>query len=117
MLTEQMLRRSPALASLNPVACAHHERADGSGYHKGQAGDAVDPVALALVSTDIFVGLTTDRADRPAKSDAEAAAALRRLATDGLLDEEATKAVLAAAAAGAYRVEGAGVAYRAGVPR
>ena len=97
MLTEQMLRRSPALAALNPVACAHHERADGSGYHKGQAGDAVDPVALALVSTDIYVGLTTDRADRPAKSDAEAAAELRRLATDGLLDEEATEAVLAAA--------------------
>jgi len=34
MLTEQMLRRSPALAALNPVACAHHEKCDGSGYHK-----------------------------------------------------------------------------------
>jgi HD-GYP domain-containing protein (c-di-GMP phosphodiesterase class II) len=34
MLTEQMLRRSPALAVLNPVACAHHEKCDGSGYHK-----------------------------------------------------------------------------------
>jgi hypothetical protein len=26
MLTEQMLRRSPALAVLNPVAAAHHEK-------------------------------------------------------------------------------------------
>src|SRR5262249_47863252 len=34
MLTEQMLRRSPALAVLNPVACAHHEKCDGSGYHR-----------------------------------------------------------------------------------
>jgi hypothetical protein len=34
MLTEQMLRRSPALAVLNPVASAHHEKCDGSGYHK-----------------------------------------------------------------------------------
>ncbi len=34
MLTEQMLRRSPALAVLSPVACAHHEKCDGSGYHK-----------------------------------------------------------------------------------
>ena len=34
MLTEQMLRRSPALAVLNPVAAAHHEKCDGSGYHK-----------------------------------------------------------------------------------
>ena len=33
MLTEQMLRRSPALAVLNPVAASHHEKCDGSGYH------------------------------------------------------------------------------------
>ena len=38
MLTEQMLRRSPALAALNPVASAHHEKCDGSGYHKRAAG-------------------------------------------------------------------------------
>ena len=42
MLTEQMLRRSPALAALNPVACAHHEKSDGSGYHKRVRADAVD---------------------------------------------------------------------------
>jgi HD-GYP domain-containing protein (c-di-GMP phosphodiesterase class II) len=29
-----MLRRSPALAVLNRVAAAHHEKCDGSGYHK-----------------------------------------------------------------------------------
>ena len=34
MVTEQMLRRSPALAALNPAASAHHEKCDGSGYHK-----------------------------------------------------------------------------------
>jgi len=33
MLTEQMLRRSLALAVLNPVAAAHHEKTNGSGYH------------------------------------------------------------------------------------
>jgi HD domain len=38
MLTEQMLRRSPALALLNSAACAHHEKCDGSGYH-GRHGD------------------------------------------------------------------------------
>jgi hypothetical protein len=45
MLTEQMLRRSPALAALNPVACAHHERCDGSGYHKRLRADSRDPGA------------------------------------------------------------------------
>src|SRR5439155_16187520 len=34
MLTDQMLRRSPALDVLNAVASAHHEKCDGSGYHK-----------------------------------------------------------------------------------
>ena len=69
MLTEQMLRRSPALAVLNPVAAAHHEKADGSGYHKGLRADAVDRGAHVLAAVDIYVGLTTERADRPAFSD------------------------------------------------
>jgi hypothetical protein len=43
MLTEQMLRRSPALAVLNPLAFAHHEKQDGSGYHKRLPADGVDP--------------------------------------------------------------------------
>src|SRR4051794_22991548 len=33
MLTEQMLRRSSGLDVLNPIASAHHEKCDGSGYH------------------------------------------------------------------------------------
>jgi len=27
LLTEQVLRRTPALSALNPIACAHHEHA------------------------------------------------------------------------------------------
>ena len=65
MLTEQMLRRSPALAALNPVASAHHEKCDGSGYHKRVRADAGDLGACVLAATEIYVGLTTERADRP----------------------------------------------------
>ena len=68
MLTEQMLRRSPALAVLNPVASTHHEKADGSGYHRGLASESVQPAAGVLAAVDIYVALTTDRADRPAFS-------------------------------------------------
>ncbi len=96
MLTEQMLRRSPALAALNPAAAAHHERGDGSGYHKGLRGDATDRGAAVLAAVDVYVGLTTDRADRPASSDAAAAADLRRLASDGVLEADAVEAVLTA---------------------
>ncbi|HTT54150.1 MAG TPA: HD domain-containing phosphohydrolase [Streptosporangiaceae bacterium] len=97
MLTEQMLRRSPALAELNPVAAAHHERGDGSGYHKRVPADAIDLGAGILAAADVYAGMTTDRADRPALSDQSAAGELRRLAAEGQIDRRATGAVLAAA--------------------
>ena len=100
MLTEQMLRRSPALATLNPVACAHHEKCDGSGYHKRVRADSRDPGACVLAATEIYVGLTTERADRPAFSPAAAAAELRRLESAGVLESRATNAVLVAAGHG-----------------
>ena len=97
MLTEQMLRRSPALVALNPTAATHHERPDGSGYHKGLRSGSADPGACVLAATDVYVGLTADRADRPAFSAEHAAAELRRLAAEGVLDPAATDAVLEAA--------------------
>jgi DNA-binding CsgD family transcriptional regulator len=100
MLTEQMLRRSPALAALNPVASAHHEKCDGSGYHKRVQADAGDPGACVLAAADIYVGLTTERADRPPLSPADAAGELRRLESEGVLEPRASRAVLVAAGHG-----------------
>ena len=100
MLTEQMLRRSPALAALNPVASAHHEKCDGSGYHKRVRGDADDLGACVLAATEIYVGLTTERADRPPFSPEDAAAELRRLESEGVLEPRASRAVLVAAGHG-----------------
>lgn len=100
LLTEQMLRRSPALSSIDPIASAHHERWNGSGYHKGLRGDAIDPAGLILVATDVYVGLTSDRADRRALSDEHAAAELRQMASNGLLDQPTVDAVLTAAGHG-----------------
>ena len=67
------------LAALNPAAAAHHEKRDGSGYHRRLRGDGDDPGASVLAATEIYVGLTTERADRPARAPADAAAELRRL--------------------------------------
>ena len=100
MLTEQMLRRSPSLAALNPVAAAHHEKCDGSGYHKRVSADPGNTGACLLAATEIYVGMTTERADRLAHSAAATAAELRRLALHGVLDPRATSAVLAAAGHG-----------------
>jgi HD-GYP domain-containing protein (c-di-GMP phosphodiesterase class II) len=102
MLTEQMLRRSPALAALNPVASTHHEKCNGSGYHKrlhieGDLGTCI------LAATEVYVGLTAERADRPPFSPDDAAAAVRRLESEGVLEPRATRAVLVAAGHGEGR--------------
>jgi DNA-binding CsgD family transcriptional regulator len=97
MLTEQMLRRSSALSELNPVASAHHEKCDGSGYHKRLRADTADLATCVLAATEIYVGLTADRADRVAFPAEQAAAELRSLASQGMLEYRATQAVLAAA--------------------
>jgi HD-GYP domain-containing protein (c-di-GMP phosphodiesterase class II) len=103
MLTEQMLRRSPALAVLNPVASAHHEKCDGSGYHKRVRADTADSGACVLAATEVYVGMTAERADRPSFSEADAAAELRRLESDGVLEPRAANAVLVAAGHGEPR--------------
>ncbi len=103
MLTEQMLRRSPALAVLNTTACAHHEKCDGSGYHKRVRADHDDLGACVLAATEIYVGLTAERADRPPFSPDDAAAELRRLESAGVLEPRAGHAVLVAAGHGEPR--------------
>ncbi|HEY0416276.1 MAG TPA: HD domain-containing phosphohydrolase [Gaiellaceae bacterium] len=103
MLTEQMLRRSPSLGAMNGVASSHHERCDGSGYHKRVRSDVDDLAACVLAATEVYVGLTADRADRAAFAPDDAAAELRRLDSTGALESRATRAVLVAAGHGEPR--------------
>ncbi len=103
LLTEQMLRRSPALAVLNPVASAHHEKCDGSGYHKRVQADADDLGGCVLAATEVYAGLTTERADRLPFSPDDAAAELRELESQGVLEPRASRAVLVAAGHGEPR--------------
>jgi HD-GYP domain-containing protein (c-di-GMP phosphodiesterase class II) len=97
LVSEQLLRRSPALAALGPVACAHHERSDGSGYHR-RLGAAQQSVAGRLLAVaDCYHALGEDRAHRPGRPPAEAAEEVRALAKAGRLDSDAVDAVLRAA--------------------
>jgi HD-GYP domain-containing protein (c-di-GMP phosphodiesterase class II) len=100
MLTEQMLRRSPALAELNPVASAHHEKCDGSGYHKRAKAADEELGACVLAAAEVYTGLTAERADRPPFSPDDAAAELRRLESEGVLEPRASRAVQVAAGHG-----------------
>jgi HD-GYP domain-containing protein (c-di-GMP phosphodiesterase class II) len=104
LLTEQMLRRSPTLATLNPIAACHHERADGTGYVKGLTAAQTAPPARILAAADRYQAMTQPRAHRPALSPTTAATELRRMAGDGHVDSDAAACVLAAAGHSAQRV-------------
>jgi len=103
--TERLLDRSPFLASLAEIACAHHERLDGSGYHRGETAMRLSPSARLLAAADAFRAMTEPRAHREALSMRAAADALGEEGRAGRLDPEMVAAVLEAAGLPSPHVE------------
>ncbi|HEU0335837.1 MAG TPA: HD domain-containing phosphohydrolase [Gaiellaceae bacterium] len=103
--TERVLSRSAALAALAPVASAHHERLDGSGYHRGAPASALPPTARLLAAADAYHAMAEPRPHRPALTAAAAAETLAAEARAGRLDPAAVAAVLEAAGQRAPRLE------------
>jgi HD-GYP domain-containing protein (c-di-GMP phosphodiesterase class II) len=95
--TERLLTRSPLLASLVPAAGAHHERLDGSGYHRGSSRAELTLSARLLAAADAFHAMTEPRPHRAAVGRDDAADRLAQDATDGRLDPDAVGAVIEAA--------------------
>ena len=95
--TERILARPPALARLGALAALHHERLDGSGYHRAAPASILTPSARILAAADAYRAMTELRPHRPARSAEDAAAELRREAHTGRLDSDAVAGVLAAA--------------------
>jgi HD-GYP domain-containing protein (c-di-GMP phosphodiesterase class II) len=75
----------------------HHERLDGSGYHRQAVAPAIAFPARLLAAADVFRAMTQERAHRPARSLDEAADLLATEARAGRLDVDATRAVVEAA--------------------
>ena len=95
--TERAFAQSPALAPIGRLAGSHHERLDGSGYHRGVRGPELDHGARILAAADCYVAMREARPYRPALDSAAAEVELQRDAQEGRLDPEAVDAVLAAA--------------------
>jgi HD-GYP domain-containing protein (c-di-GMP phosphodiesterase class II) len=95
--SERILATSEALRPVASIAGMHHERLDGSGYHRGsRAGDL--PVATrVLAAADVFQAMTEERPHRPTLSAEQAAAELRTAGRLGQLDPDAVAAVIEAA--------------------
>jgi HD-GYP domain-containing protein (c-di-GMP phosphodiesterase class II) len=101
--TERLLERAPALANCAPIAGAHHERLDGSGYHRGTKAGALPIDARILGAADVFQAVTEPRPYRAARTREQAASIVRQEAAAGRLDSEVVEALLAAAAGTSLR--------------
>lgn len=93
---ERILARPAPLRSLAQVVAGHHERADGSGYHRGTRGEA-SPLVKILAAAEVYQALIEARPHRPAFGAEQAASMLRTEAREGRLDAEAVAAILTAA--------------------
>jgi HD-GYP domain-containing protein (c-di-GMP phosphodiesterase class II)/DNA-binding CsgD family transcriptional regulator len=101
--TERVLSRCPALSPIAEIACAHHERLDGSGYHRRATSDQLTLHARVLAAADAFAALTAARPHRGEMSMDEAAAVLEEDAKAGRLDTDAVGWVVSTARGGGAR--------------
>ncbi len=103
--SERVLARSAFLAALAPTAGTHHERLDGSGYHRAVGGADLPLPARLLAAADTYHAMTEPRPYRQAIPPARAAQVLGEQAAAGRLDADAVTAVVEAAGRRAPRVE------------
>jgi HD-GYP domain-containing protein (c-di-GMP phosphodiesterase class II) len=95
--SERILSSVPALASIAKIAGAHHERLDGSGYHRGSPAGLLSPAARILAAADVYQAMTQERPHRSAVPPEAAARQLVAEADAGRLDGDAVRCVLIAA--------------------
>jgi HD-GYP domain-containing protein (c-di-GMP phosphodiesterase class II) len=95
--SERILATSNVLEPMARIAGMHHERLDGSGYHRGCRARELNPAARVLAAADAFQAMTQQRPHREALDKERAAGELRTAARAGRLDPDAAKAVIEAA--------------------
>jgi HD-GYP domain-containing protein (c-di-GMP phosphodiesterase class II) len=99
-LTQRILSRCQALTDLGELASGHHERLDGSGYHRQASMEHIPVAARILAAADVMAARPAERPHRPGFDPAEAARILAAEAEAGRLDPAAVGFVTAAAGEG-----------------
>lgn len=94
---ERVVAQSSRLARLAPIVGHHHERLDGSGYHRAARAPQLDTKARIIAAADVYQALISERPHRPALPPRLAADELRAEVRSGRLDRDAVDAVLTAA--------------------
>ena len=82
--TLRILERVQCFRHLAGIAASHHERLDGSGYHRGLAAFDLPRPARILAVADVFDALTADRPYRAAMPLDRAPSIVREEAGTGL---------------------------------
>lgn len=95
--TERILARVPRFADMAQVAGMHHERLDGSGYHRGAVARELPLPARILAAADAFHTMVEPRPHREARTRDQAARKLAEDAARGAFDVDVARAVVEAA--------------------
>lgn len=96
-LTYRILSRCEALAPMGDLASRHHERLNGSGYHRQLEAGELSKADRILAAADVLAALTSDRPHRHAVTLDEAAQLMIEMASQGQLDRDAVACVVTAA--------------------
>lgn len=91
---ERMFNRPEPLRRIGVLAGSHHERTDGSGYHRGVPNAMLDLPARILAAADAYHAMGQERPHRPPLSPAEAERQLTAECRAGRFDSIAVDAVL-----------------------
>ncbi len=92
VVTHQILERVPGFSELAPVASAHHERLDGSGYPRGLSASELTIPMRVLAVADVYEALTAERPYRAAWS-SDRALEIIRLDVPQRLDQDSFAAL------------------------
>lgn len=103
--TERALSRSSLLSKVASIAMAHHERLDGSGYHRGLDASSLSPAARLLAVADAFRSKTEPRPYRDPLPPEEVTQLLKERAEAGSFDSQMVMAVVEAAGLEAPEIE------------
>ena len=95
--SERILATSDTLERLAPLTGMHHERLDGTGYHRACGAREQSVAVRVLAAADAFQAMTQDRPHRARLSAEQAVDELVRDSRAGKLDGECAAAVIEAA--------------------